>query len=79
MKLTQGGIVSQMLADVEIPRMFRAKQVFPREVIVLNKRFDPPKRERLKMDEATEESGQTPKGPSPAAMPPPPRHWRLLA
>ena len=33
MKLTQGGIVSQMLADVEIPRMFRAKQVFPREVI----------------------------------------------
>lgn len=33
MKITHGGIVSQLLANVPIPRMFRARQTFPREVI----------------------------------------------
>ena len=33
MNITRGGIVSQLLAPVPIPRMFRAKQTFPRTVI----------------------------------------------
>ena len=33
MKITHGGTVSQLLAPVPIPRMFRAKQAFPRTVI----------------------------------------------
>lgn len=45
------------------------EEVLAREVIVLNKRFDPPKRERLKMDEAQAESGTPFQAPSPAAPP----------
>lgn len=33
MEIKQGGVVSRLLADVPIPRMFRARQDFPREVI----------------------------------------------
>ena len=33
MKIVNGGTVSKLLSDVPIPRMFRAKQTFPREVI----------------------------------------------
>ena len=33
MEIKQGGVVSRLLADVAIPRMFRAEQVFPREHI----------------------------------------------
>ena len=33
MKVTKGGTVSKLLAGVEIPRMFHAKQTFPRESI----------------------------------------------
>lgn len=33
MEIRQGGVVSHLLADVAIPRMFRAGQVFPREHI----------------------------------------------
>ena len=33
MEIRQGGVVSHLLADVAIPRMFRAEQVFPREHI----------------------------------------------
>lgn len=33
MIIKHDGIVSKLLAPVELPRMFRAKQVFPREVI----------------------------------------------
>ena len=33
MEIRQGGVVSRLLADVAIPRMFRAEQVFPREHI----------------------------------------------
>jgi type II secretory pathway component PulC len=46
------------------------EEVLSREVIVLNKRFDPPKRERLKMDEAESTPGATasasPKSAAPA-------------
>lgn len=41
------------------------EEVLSREVIVLNKRFDPPKRERIKMDEAQPESGAVTKAPPP--------------
>ena len=43
------------------------EEVLSREVIVLNKRFSPPKRERLKMDEAQPESGSTAKAPTASA------------
>ena len=33
MKIIQGGTVSKLLAGVEIPKMFRAKQIFPHESI----------------------------------------------
>ena len=33
MEIKKGGIVSQLLADVPIPKMFRAKQIFPRPYI----------------------------------------------
>ncbi|MBQ9388706.1 MAG: DUF2088 domain-containing protein [Synergistaceae bacterium] len=33
MKIKQGGTVSKLLSEVEIPRMFRVKQKFPRQVI----------------------------------------------
>ena len=33
MQIIQGGVVSKLLEGVKIPRMFRAKQVFPRETI----------------------------------------------
>ena len=33
MQIIQGGVVSKLLESVKIPRMFRAKQVFPRETI----------------------------------------------
>ncbi len=33
MKIIQGGTVSKLLAGVEIPKMFRAKQIFPHEAI----------------------------------------------
>ena len=33
MKIIQGGTVSKLLAGVAIPKMFRAKQTFPRESI----------------------------------------------
>ena len=33
MEIKQGGLVSQLLANVPIPRMFRARQVFPRPII----------------------------------------------
>ena len=33
MEIKQGGVVSQLLAPVPIPRMFRARQTFPRTVI----------------------------------------------
>ena len=33
MRIVQGGTVSKLLADVKIPRMFRAEQRFPRESI----------------------------------------------
>lgn len=33
MKVVQGGIVSKLLADVHIPKMFRARQIFPRPLI----------------------------------------------
>ncbi len=33
MKVTRGGTVSKLLADVQIPDMFRARQTFPRESI----------------------------------------------
>jgi hypothetical protein len=33
MEITKGGVVSRLLADVRIPRMFRASQTFPRPVI----------------------------------------------
>ena len=33
MKIVQGGTVSQLLSGVAIPKMFRAKQTFPREHI----------------------------------------------
>ena len=33
MQIKRGGVVSKLLEGVKIPRMFRAKQVFPREVI----------------------------------------------
>ena len=33
MKVTKGGTVSKMLAGVEIPEMFHARQTFPRESI----------------------------------------------
>ncbi|MCX7780410.1 MAG: nickel-dependent lactate racemase [Negativicutes bacterium] len=33
MKIVKGGIVSRLLADVHIPKMFRARQTFPRPVI----------------------------------------------
>lgn len=44
------------------------EEILSREVIVLNKRLTPPKRERLKMDEAALGAGPAPTGP---AMPPP--------
>ena len=31
---TKGGVVSALLAPVELPKMFRAKQTFPRPVIL---------------------------------------------
>ncbi len=40
------------------------EEVLAREVIVLNKRFNPPKRERLKMDEAAAEPDTVAKAPS---------------
>ena len=33
MKVTVGGTVSKLLKDTKIPKMFHAKQTFPREVI----------------------------------------------
>ena len=33
MNIVNGGTVSKLLSGVPIPRMFRAKQTFPREVI----------------------------------------------
>lgn len=33
MKVTKGGTVSKLLADVQIPKMFHARQTFPRESI----------------------------------------------
>ena len=33
MEIKQGGVVSQLLAGVPIPRMFRARQIFPQEHI----------------------------------------------
>ena len=33
MEINQGGVVSQLLAGVPIPRMFRARQIFPQEHI----------------------------------------------
>lgn len=33
MQIKKGGIVSKLLADVPVPRMFRAEQIFPREHI----------------------------------------------
>ena len=33
MKVTKGGTVSKLLAGVEIPEMFHARQTFPRESI----------------------------------------------
>ena len=45
--------------------------VLAREVFVLNKRFEPPKRERVKMDEAAPESAPVAKAPA-AAKPPTP-------
>ena len=33
MEIKQGGVVSRLLADVPIPLMFRAEQLFPRERI----------------------------------------------
>ena len=33
MEIKQGGVVSRLLADVPVPRMFRAEQLFPRERI----------------------------------------------
>ena len=33
MKVTKGGKVSELLKDTRIPKMFRATQTFPREVI----------------------------------------------
>jgi len=32
-KIKKGGVVSKLLEDVSIPKMFRTKQIFPREVI----------------------------------------------
>ena len=46
-------------------------EVFSREVIVLNKRFDPPKRERLKMDEAEPDTGAGANAASKSAVPAP--------
>ena len=34
MEIKQGGVVSRLLADVPIPRMFRAEQIFPRDHIL---------------------------------------------
>ena len=34
MEIHKGGVVSKLLKDVPIPRMFRAKQIFPRERIL---------------------------------------------
>ena len=45
-------------------------EVFPREVILLNRATTPPQRERLRMDEEEEESGAGPSAP-PAAAPAP--------
>lgn len=33
MEIKKGGVVSKLLADVSIPKMFRAKQIFPRPII----------------------------------------------
>ena len=33
MKVVQGGTVSRLLKDVQIPEMFHARQTFPREAI----------------------------------------------
>ena len=33
MKVTKGGTVSRLLADVQIPKMFHARQTFPRQSI----------------------------------------------
>ena len=33
MKIKKGGVVSKLLADISIPKMFRAKQIFPRPII----------------------------------------------
>ena len=33
MEIKKGGLVSKLLADVHIPRMFKVKQIFPRPVI----------------------------------------------
>jgi len=33
MQVRKGGVVSKLLEDVDIPKMFRAKQIFPRPVI----------------------------------------------
>ncbi len=35
MKIKKGGVVSKLLADVSIPKMFRAKQIFSRPIISL--------------------------------------------
>lgn len=34
MQIRKGGVVSKLLEDVDIPKMFRAKQIFPRPVIM---------------------------------------------
>ncbi len=34
MEIKKGGVVSKLLADVAIPKMFRAKQIFPRPIIM---------------------------------------------
>ena len=36
MEIKQGGVVSRLLADVPIPRMFRAEQLFPRELSLIH-------------------------------------------
>ena len=33
MNIVEGGKVSELLRDIPIPKMFHAKQTFPREVI----------------------------------------------
>ncbi len=56
-------IGDQLMDDVTL------EEVSSREVKVLNKRFDPPKHERLKMDEAEPEAAPAAKAPSKAAAP----------